>query len=95
MNAIAKVLAPAALVLASFSANAGGLIEIDYPLDRATATHTTAQVRDTGPSFSGLDIHYPGPTVSGDQTRSRADVVSEARDSGSVGTTRPFAGHNA
>ncbi len=34
MNSIAKVLAPAALALASFSAGATGLIEIDYPLDQ-------------------------------------------------------------
>ena len=95
MNAIAKILAPAALVLASFSANAAGLIEIDYPLDQAAATQASAAARDTGPSFSGLDIHYPGAVVSSDQTRSRADVVSEVRESGNVGTTRPFSGHNA
>ena len=35
MKTIAKVLAPAALALAAFSANAGGLVEIDYPQHQA------------------------------------------------------------
>ena len=95
MNAIAKILAPAALVLASFSANAAGLIETDYPQEPfGTPTISTAAA-NTGPSFSGLDIHYPGSIASGEQTRSRTDVVGEVRESGNVGTTLPFVGHNA
>ena len=41
MKAIVKVLAPATLALAAFSANAGGLIEIDYPQHEAAATTVT------------------------------------------------------
>jgi len=40
MKALAKVLAPASLALAAFSANAGGLIEIDYPAYQGDAAVT-------------------------------------------------------
>ncbi len=95
MNAIAKILAPAALVFASFSANAAGLIETDYPLQPFGSTTASTAVASTGPSFSGLDIHYPGPIASGEQTRSRADVMREVQANGNVGTKRPVGDSNA
>ena len=95
MNAVARILAPAALLLASFSASASGLIEIDYPLDQSTTTHASPPARDVGPTFSGLDIHYPGDIASSDQTRSRANVIRELSEAGIVGTTLPLGGHNA
>jgi len=44
MKALAKVLAPASLALAAFSANAGGLIEIDYPAYQGDAAVTAPAV---------------------------------------------------
>jgi hypothetical protein len=95
MNAIAKIIAPAALVFASFSANAAGLIETDYPLEPFGAATVSSASASTGPSFSGLDIHYPGSMASGEQVRSRADVMREVQANGNVGTKLPVGGSNA
>ena len=95
MNAIAKVLAPAALVFASFSAGAAGLVETDYPFDAPAAAQASAMAPAAGQAYTGLDIHYPGDSaaVSSDRQRSRAEVMSEI---GQTGATQPFGtGHNA
>ncbi len=97
MNAIAKVLAPAALVLASFSASAAGLVETDYPFDAPAAAQAaaTATAPAAGQPFTGLDIHYPGDNaaVSGDHQRTRAEARSEI---GQTGAFVPFGpAHNA
>ena len=95
MNTIAKILAPAALVFASFSASAAGLIETDYPQAPFGAPAASAAVATTGPSFSGLDIHYPGDVATGEQTVSRAAVMREVQANGNVGTKLPVGGSNA
>jgi hypothetical protein len=91
MNTIAKVLAPAALVLASFSASAAGLIETDYPLNQPASMQaaTSAPAPAAGQGFSGLDIHYPGPSVtaSSDESGSRQDSMREVIG---TGRTLPF-----
>jgi hypothetical protein len=93
MKAIAKVLAPAALVFAAFSANAAGLIETSYPLD--TPSYGQEQ-QHQGPSraevqrqaaeqfnVSGVtEIDYPAgvmhKTDAPVQQLSRADVMRQA-----------------
>jgi hypothetical protein len=91
MNTIAKVLAPAALVFASFSASAAGLIETDYPLHQPASVQAAASNPATasGPVFTGLDIHYPGPgvTASSGQSASRQDSMREVSG---TGLTLPF-----
>ena len=95
MNTIAKIVAPAALVFASFSASAAGLIETSYPLEPFGEPTAATAVANTGPSFSGLDIRYPGSIASGEQIRSRADVMREVQASGNFGTKLPVGGSNA
>ncbi len=95
MNVTAKILAPAALVFASVSASAAGLIETGYPLEPINAPTVSAAAANTGPSFSGLDIHYPSDIVADEQTRSRTEVRREVQASGNVGTELPTGGSNA
>ncbi len=87
MNAIAKVLAPAALVLASFSASAAGLVETDYPFEQPAATQAATAAPGAGPSFSGLDIHYPGAVATSDRGGSSQDMK---REMSGTGFTTPF-----
>jgi hypothetical protein len=98
MNVIAKLVAPAALVFGTFSANAAGLIETGYPLDPLPAVSTATAVTGVpGAAWTGaeLDIHYPGSTATNasDATLTRKDVM---RELGHSGTLMPSGtGHNA
>jgi hypothetical protein len=93
MKAITKVLAPAALVFAAFSANAAGLIETSYPLDTPSLgqeqqyqSPSRAEVQRQGAeqlNVGGVtEIDYPaGLMPQADvpvQKLSRADVTRQA-----------------
>ncbi len=102
MKVIAKVLAPAALVFAAFSANAAGITEIDYPFD--TASHGQDQQYQS-PSRAEVqrqaaeqvkvggvtDIDYPAgmtqETARQGQELSRADVMRQALAAQTFGAT--------
>ena len=72
MKAIVKVLAPATLALAAFSANAGGLIEIDYPQHQAGAT----AVSQSAPSASSAANTLSWPVSEAAPVVSRTDSAS-------------------
>jgi hypothetical protein len=86
MNVIAKLVAPAALVFATFSANAAGLIETDYPLDPLPAATAATVASDAGWTAPTLDIHYPGniATESSDATLTREAVMRELSRTGAL-----------
>jgi len=85
MKAIVKVLAPVTLAFAAFSASAGGLIEIDYPKQQASA----ATVGQSAPSASSRANTLSWPvseaapvvgTIDSTKAPSREDVMRKAAE---------------
>lgn len=96
MNAIVKIVAPAALALAAFSANASGsgLLELDYPLNPQPAVVAVSDAApDAGWSAPSLDIHYPG-NVATNASESALTRDAVRRELSETGTMLPF-GSNA
>jgi len=85
MKAIVKVLAPVSLAFAAFSANAGGLIEIDYPQHQAGAA-TVAQgapSASNGANTLSWPVSEAAPVVGAidsAETPSREDVMRKANE---------------
>ena len=84
MKAIVKVLAPATLALAAFSANAGGLIEIDYPQHQAGAAATTysAPSASSGANALSWPVSEAAPVVGTTEAAapSREEVMRKAAE---------------
>ena len=85
MKAIAKVLAPVTLAFAAFSANAGGLIEIDYPQHQAGAASAvqSAPSASSGANTLSWPVSEAAPvvgTIDSAQAPSREDVMRNASE---------------
>ena len=85
MKAIVKFLAPATLALAAFSANAGGLIEIDYPQHQAGAAATTysAPSASSGANALSWPVSEAAPVVGTTDSAaapSREEVMRKAAE---------------
>jgi len=85
MKAIVKFLAPATLALAAFSANAGGLIEIDYPQHQAgaAAASYSAPTASSGANALSWPVSEAAPVVNTTDSAaapSREEVMREAAE---------------
>ena len=83
MKAIVKVLAPATLALAAFSANAGGLTEIDYPPHQAAAASHSAPSASSGANALSWPVSEAAPvvgTIDPAAAPSRDDVMRKAAE---------------
>ena len=85
MKAIVKVLAPATLALAAFSANAGGLIEIDYPQHQtgAAAASHSATSASSGANALSWPVSEAAPvvgTIEAAAAPSREEVMRKAAE---------------
>ena len=96
MNVITKVIAPAAIVFAAFSANAAGVIELDYPLVQSSQVQAQdhqgparMQVQQQAAERIGgtglVEIDYPAThsrehAAQGGKTRTSAEVRREAAE---------------
>jgi hypothetical protein len=85
MKAIAKVVAPVTLAFAAFSANAAGLIEIDYPQHEAAATAVThsAPSASSGANTLSWPVSEAAPvvnTIESAAAPSREEVMRKAAE---------------
>jgi len=85
MKAIVKVLAPVTLALAAFSANAGSLVEIDYPQQQAGAAAVSqgAPMAYSGTTALSWPVSEAAPvigTTDSAKAPSREDVMRKAAE---------------